>query len=348
MKIGLLFVLLLISLTACKAEEPSGEQNPKPKEQTSDISSTYPKRSASEETSTSQTVEDNKPGVFSKNNHEYSIDVVTGATTGQYSGSAYSGENKRERMFWSGRPELGEVIGDFYHYRLEFDGGYLATLDVVKQGDKIILVEFDEKSPSNYYSADWSNQSKRLSGYANFQAENSRTDITLVTVVNAMTFLESQMLEKNTLVGDFYSVKGASNSARHGYIPLAEKISKKVNRHSKEIYHGVTKELGKGLFGRLIVIKDKVSNKIVEVRYDEYFSDSKAEIEDTNLKEYYRQSKYESSLYSTNSGQNFKKLAEKLTKDIIGTQSLNIKIKDPSMEKNYSQLKDDMVALLTK
>lgn len=117
-------------------------------------------------------------------------------------------------MFWSGRPSVGIVVGNYYYEEQEFD----------------------EKGSNNYYFTEWAGQTKRLSGYANFQAQNNRTDAPLVTIVNAMTFLEHQMITQNSLVGNFYSVKGASNSnsVRNGFIPVAEELSKKLGKKSDE------------------------------------------------------------------------------------------------------------------
>ncbi|MGM0218518.1 hypothetical protein [Enterococcus sp. AZ126] len=346
--IPLLLTLFLVS--ACKPDEPRNKNN----------AASTEKSEAPIEASTGATAvtansskESDAPvetvlGEFSKNNHTYSFDVVTGATNGAYEGTAYTGKEKQEKMYWSGRPELGEIIGDYYHEEYEFDGGYVASLDVVKKDDQLIAIEFDEKGPDNYYSADWAGETKRLSGYADFQAANNRTDITLVTIVNAMTFLEHQMLEQNSLTGDFYSVRGSSNSVRNGYIPAANKLSERIANESKEKYYGLTKELGEGLYGRLIIIKDKDTNKIIDAKYDEYFADTQEEINDADLKQYSRQSKYQSRTYSEESNQNFKKLADELQKEILNKQTLKIDRTDSSLQKNYSQFIDDMNNMLTK
>ena len=79
-----------------------------------------------------------------------------------------------------------------------FDGGYTALIDVVVKDQQIQLVEFDERGPKNYYSEEWAGVTKRLSGYANFQANNARTDQSLVTVVNTMTFRKSNGYRKSS------------------------------------------------------------------------------------------------------------------------------------------------------
>lgn len=324
-KILLLSLLSLFVLTSCKADPKPGTQD------------------NSKQVSTES---NSNNGSMELHNHSYKYDVVTGATNGTSNAKAYTGKEKEDKMHWSGRPEVGKVVGKYYHDELTFDGGHIAFLDVVKQNNKLVLVEFDEKSPAHYYSPDWANQTKRLSGYADFQAENSRTDTTLVTIVNAMTFLEFQMKQANSLTGDFYSVRGASNSVRRGFIPLADQLSKKMNTTSTEKYYGLTKDLGNGLYGRLVIIKDTSNNKVIDARYDEYFSDNKEEISNESLKQYYRQSKYESKTYSSNSGQNFKKEADDLKKAIIDGQTLDVTINDKGLNDNYKQLSSEMQTIL--
>ncbi|MFK4899267.1 hypothetical protein [Lactococcus petauri] len=339
----LLYLLILPILSACGAGLKGEEDQASKQEQgVSEVKEKPNEPNQIEKNTSSKDINS-----FTRNDHEYNIDVVAGATSGVYNGNAYTGQEKMEKMYWSGRPEIGTVIGEYYYDTFEFDGGYLATLDVVTQRDKLISVEFDEKAPDNYYSPEWVGQTKRLSGYANFQAENSRTDVTLVTLVNAMTFLEAQMLEKNSLIGYFYSVKGASNSVRNGYIPLAEQLEKKLKNKSSETYYALTKSLGRGLYGRLIVIKDKSKDQIVDVRYDEYFADSKNEIPEESLKEYFRQSKYYSRSYSTKSGQNFRELVDDLKTEVLSQQKLQVTIKDSSLQENYSQFIQEMTKMLT-
>lgn len=338
-----LFFMLLILLSGCKIDENERKTS---SENTNE--STPAVISNPDSSNSSSFSEDTSLDKFSKNGHGYTVDVVAGATTGEYEGKAYSGSEKKERMHWSGRPEIGKIVGDYYYEELKFDEGYLAMLSVVQKDEQLISIEFDELGPANYYSVDWANQTKRLSGYAEFQAKNNRTDVTLVTVVNAMTFLEHQMLKKNTLNGEFYSVKGASNSVRRGYIPVANQLSKRLSKSSDESYYGITKDLGAGLFGRLVVIKNKNTNLIIDVKYDEYFADSKEEIADNNLKSYYRQSKYYSRTYSSKSGQNFKKYADELKLKILDEQQLQVEINDPLLSKNYTEFVADMNRLLKK
>lgn len=65
----------------------------------------------------------------------------------------------------------------------------------------------------------------------------------------------------------------------------------------------------------------KKENRITDARYDEYFSDSESEITNPELKEYYKQSKYNSRIYSNKSEQNFIKLSDTLSENIVSNQS---------------------------
>lgn len=54
-----------------------------------------------------------------------------------------------------------------------------------------------------YYDTRYSGVNKRLSDYPEFQASNTRTDDTLVTVVNGITYVEKQMRDENRVTGNF-------------------------------------------------------------------------------------------------------------------------------------------------
>ncbi|MGX4685411.1 hypothetical protein JNUCC83_00695 [Vagococcus sp. JNUCC 83] len=299
-----------------------------------------------EKTEQTQNEENQETYVYERNGHEYEVDTVSGATTGEYSGTEYKGEEKQEKMFWSGRPEVGTLKGDYYTGTIDFEDGYIGTADVVMDGDKLLLVEFDERGPDDYYSETWAGQTKRTSGYANFQAQNDRTNVTLVTIVNGMTILEDQMLKNNSLTGDFVSVKGSSNSVRRGFIPLAEKIDKETKNGSNLSYQSVTKDLGAGLFARLIIITDKESGKITEAKYNEFFADTKDDIKNKEDQQFYRQSKYDSITYAKESGVDFKKISDELTEKIVKDQSLGVAPSDDAIKNHYDSVATDMKELL--
>jgi len=299
LKLVTLPLLALVVLVGCKATD---------------------KKEVSQDTNKSEVSQGTEKKEYEWNGHLYQVDAVSGATVEEKSNNEKTEMDETEKegkMYWSGRPKLGTVEGDYYHNEVEFNGGYTAVVDVVTKDDQISLVEFDEVGPGNYYDGDWAGMNKRLSGYAFFQASKGRTDKTLVTIVNTMTFLENQMMEQNRLDGDFQTVKGSSNSANEGLMPAAKELATEIKTPSKEMYYSVSTDFGEGLFGRLIVIREKETKKIIDVRYDEYFADSKEDIKDKDLQKYYRQSKYYSKDYSKESGQDFRKEIDKLKKHCI-------------------------------
>lgn len=284
------------------------------------------------------------------NGHLYQVDAVSGATVEEKTNNdktEMDATEKESKMYWSGRPKLGTIEGDYYHNEVVFNEGYTAVVDVVTTDDKISLVEFDEVGPGDYYDGDWAGMNKRLSGYAFFQASKGRTDKTLVSIVNTMTFLENQMIEENRLTGEFKTAKGSSNSANEGFIPAVNELESVIKEPSKEAYYSVSSDLGGGLFGRLIVIRDKESKEIKDVRYDEYFADTKEEITDNNLQQYYRQSKYYSKDYSAESGEDFRTQVDELKKQVVAQTKLEDASSDITFRNNYDKLVRDMNELLS-
>ena len=110
------------------------------------------------------------------------------------------------------QPPQGVIQGKYYYVSRLFnvgkDGGsgYTAVIDLVIDKGRIVHIETDEATPSNYYSDLWRAQRKRTSGYGFFQATKGRTDRTLVTLINGLTFLEWQILKANSLNIDFDTV----------------------------------------------------------------------------------------------------------------------------------------------
>ncbi|MEG0415977.1 MAG: hypothetical protein RR565_07540 [Erysipelothrix sp.] len=245
---------------------------------------------------------------FEVNGQENEFDVVSGATTGKNNGKVYIGEEKEARMKWSGRPDVGIIQGDFYYDSLYFNGGYLATLSIVKDpsADRIIHVHLDERAPWDYFAVAWQNQTKRTSGYANWQMQNERTNVSLVTIVNTMTYLEHQVIEQNSVSGNFKTPEGSSTSGSKGFIPLLRQIEPKLNQESSQTMISVTQDVDAGLYASMQVVYDKNSDNIVDLHYDEYFADEKELIDDPNLKIYYRQSKYQSPIYIDHVDKSFK------------------------------------------
>lgn len=281
-------------------------------------------------------------------NHEYTYDVVTGATQttfGSTPPAIYTKEEKMKKMFWSNQPPLGLLEGYYYKNEGLFKGNNYGIVEVVthpKTAD-ILNVEFTEFASDSYYEPKYAGANKRLSDYAFFQADNTRTDETLVTVVNGITYVEKQMRDENRVTGDFLTVKGSSTSAREGFMPLAEQMKDWIREPYENKYFGFAKELPNGLIGRLQVVTTK--DKITDVRYDEYFADQPEKMTDESLKPYYRQSKYYSLDYNKETNQDFIKFVDKLTKEIKDNQTLDIANDDlkkhPSYE-TYNELRQQL------
>lgn len=282
---------------------------------------------------------------MTRNNHEYTFDVVSGATNGKHEGVAYRGDEKWQRMMWSGRPEIGVVTGEYYFDALDFNSGYIATVTVVAENNALQLVEFDEISPQNYYAPEWANRTKRTSGYANWQMDNGRTDTTLVTIVNAMTFLEYQMMTQNSLVGEFNAPAGSSTSLRGGFEPVAKKIAPRVENPSNLYYIGVTEAIGDGLYARLGVIYNKQDQTIYDVIYDEYFDDTPEAIIDPALQQFYRQSKYHAREFEAVTQQHFHDDVNALKAAVKQHQTLDIPIENTAISPHYRVLAERVYQL---
>lgn len=288
------------------------------------------------------TVEDKM--TISIDDQSYTYDVVSHATNGTKEGPVYTGIEKENLMFWSGRPKVGLIEGDFYQNSFIFDGNYIAYLTVVKDlhNDEILMAEFDELTPDNYYSSQWQGQTKRLSGYANWQMENPRTDVTLVTVVNAMNLLEYQIVNENRLKGDFYTPVGASNSGRNGYIPLANIMAEEIKEESLYNYKSITQNIENGLTARLSIVFEKSTSKIIDISYDEYFPDYIGDIENEGWLNYLRQSKYHSPLYNQNVEHSFKNYVNELKKEIIDLQSFAVEIDTNIISPSFIEMSKEL------
>jgi hypothetical protein len=149
---------------------------------------------------------------------DYNYDVVTGATRttfGSNPNPLYTYEEKLKKMFWSNQPPLGLMKGNYFTNMGYFDVGNKGIVEIITDDtQKIIHVEFNEYVQKNYYASKYAGANKRLSDYAFFQAQNPRTDTTLVTVVNGITFVERQMREENRVTGNFETVKGSSHDCK--------------------------------------------------------------------------------------------------------------------------------------
>ncbi|MGL5568724.1 MAG: FMN-binding protein [Cetobacterium sp.] len=233
---------------------------------------------------------------------------------------------------WTVQPKEGVVKGDYYKIEERFRQGHLGTLEVVKNNGKLVHIEFNELTRPNYYNRFYQNVSKRLSPYNFSMAEKSG-----VAWIEGVLVAENQMIKEQRLTGTFDMVAGASNSIQQSMVPLAEKLNSQMDKKSDSKYYSVSENFGNGLTGVLKVIVEK--GKIVECRYDEIFADSKDEIKDKNLKEFYRQSKYWSIMYDEPSRIGFNVQMDALNDKVVKTQNLLDLTDLPATEKsgNYKQ-----------
>lgn len=252
------------------------------------------------------------------NGHPYEYDAVSSATKeirDENPPAPMDYEEKIAAMFWSAKPAEGFISGDYYVAEKIFEEheskttpgtqtAYTAILRVVKDGEQLAMVELDEIGPDDYYAGEWSGKSKRSSGYAFFQAENQRTEKTMVTWVNGQTYLEHQMVSENRLTGDFNTVKGTSNSARKAFIPAAAELAEIIKTNpSKQKYYALTKDFENGITARLELIYE--GTQLIDLNYNEFYADTEEEIEPEEEKQFYRQSKYYSRTYKDVTGKDF-------------------------------------------
>lgn len=224
-------------------------------------------------------------------------------------------EVEMTKLDWSAQPKLGLIKGDYYKTEERFRQGHLGTLEVVKDKDKLVHIEFNEMTRPNYYNRYYQNVSKRWSAY-NFTMGEAKGAAWIQGVLKA----EEQMLAEQRITGEVDTVSGASNSVLQSMVPMAEKLAPTLVKASNEKYYGIAEVLGGGLTGRLqVVVKD---GKITDLRYDEIFADTPDEIEDPKLKQFYRQSKYESVDYDEPSRIGFNVQMDELKAKVLKTQDM--------------------------
>lgn len=242
-------------------------------------------------------------------------------------------EKKREknvsilnRLNWTVQPPKGFIKGEYYKAEnwfaphFEGDTGYHGILEVVIDKEKIRMVEYNEINSESYYIKKYQGVSKRLSDYGFMQATKERTEKSGVVLVNGLNHLEKQMLNENTLVGDFDLLTGASNSIKRSMLKLAEHINIEMGRHSGKYYYGLSEQVDIGITGRLqLVIENK---EIILCFYDEIFADNPEEIENNELKQYYRQSKYHCLDYVSTMGVGFNTFSDILGETVLNNQDL--------------------------
>lgn len=284
------------------------------------------------------------------NGHVYDYDILSGATvqpSRPFSGKAVKPmplEEKAKIMYWTATPPMGLIVGEYYglaHKFGHFGDQYDALVDLVVDNGRIVHVEMDEKLSPTYYSKTWANQKKRRTGYTFFQFEKPRTDVTKVTWANGVTFLEYQILKNQSLNFEFDTVYGSSNSARDGFIPAVAVLKDMVQKPSGQYYIGYSKTLDNGLIGRIQLVYE--GDKLVKANYDEIFPDTKEAIKSEELKQYFRQSKYDSVAYNEATNGAFKVFADELSSKMLAGNTLDVSFENPPVEfKNFQSLAKDM------
>lgn len=237
---------------------------------------------------------------------EEGADAVAGASAAEY---------EITDLEWSAQPQLGIIKGDYYKEEQLFRQGHLGSFELVKNGDKIVKVEFNENTRPNYYNRLYQDVPKRYSEY-NFSMGKAKG----AAWVQSVVLVEKQMLEDQRITGEFDVVSGASNSIYQAMLPLAEKVEPLLAETSNQKFYGIAEELGGGLTGELKVIVE--DGKIISCRYDEIFADSPDDITEDKLKGFYRQSKYQSVMYDEPSRIGFNVQMDALNEKVVETQEL--------------------------
>jgi hypothetical protein len=263
--------------------------------------------------------------------HTYVIDVVTSPTRSvavDNTKPTMPLEEKLSKMYWTVQPALGLIEGEYWQKKGYFNynpesislTGHIAVAEVVRKDGNIVLVELNEIASLDYYDPRYHGMPKIQSEYGFFEAESQRSDNTLVTLNNGFTFAEYLMVKENRITGDFKTVKGHSNSLYSAIFPLLNMIAEEMKGESQEYYYSFAERLPSGITPRLRVITTP-KGKILEAHYDEYFADTPEEIQDVNLRKYYRTSKFGSTRYSFESDKNFREFSKALEKMIIDGQN---------------------------
>lgn len=185
----------------------------------------------------------------------------------------------------------------------------------MNDGDELVHIEFNEQTRPNYYHRYFQDVPKRMSEY-NFDMGEKKGAAWIQSVVG----VEAQMLKEQRLVGEVDVVSGASNSIYQSMVPLAEKINEQIETDSGQYYYSIAEELDGGLTSLLKVVLE--DGKITDIRYDEIFADSPDEIVDKNLKQFYRQSKYDSVEYEEPSRIGFNIQMDAVKEKVLETQDL--------------------------
>lgn len=233
---------------------------------------------------------------------------------------------------WTVQPPKGLLKGDYYRIEERFppyytgvdgqfpaDPGHLGIIEVIKNGDHLDFIELNEITAPSYYCHLYSGISKRRSSYSFWQYTKPRMQVAGVTLTMGMEYVEKQMMERQSLVGDFDMLASASGSVKK-LAKIAAKLQEQLDKPSKQRIYSYSEDYGYGLTGWLkVVVED---GRIVSCRFDEIFADEPEQIVHPELKKYYRQSKYDSITYESPYPDGFNALSDLLQNHVLATQDL--------------------------
>lgn len=248
-------------------------------------------------------------------------------------------DNEADLIRWTVQPPYdGFIKGTYYfadmHYSPRWgDPGHYGKLEVVvDQDEKPLFVEFNENTMKNYYVRHFQGLSKRRTEFQFFQDfHDKRRSVAYGKVLaNGMRYVEDQIMVAGTLKTNVDLLTGASFSMKN-LIKLKDDVVAQMDGEQKpnKTYYGIVEDFGYGLKGWLQVVVE--GDKIVRCFYDEIFADDTADIVYDDLKQFYRQSKYESSTYEdpfpTGWDRHawlvcFKDLSDQLNAKVVATQDL--------------------------
>ena len=216
-------------------------------------------------------------------------------------------DNAGKKPVWSVQPPKGMLKGDYYRIEERFppyypgvegefpaDPGHLGIVEAVKADGKLIFVELNEITAPSYYNHLYQGISKRRSSYSFWQYTKPRMQKAGSVLTMGMQYVEQQMLEKQSLSGDFDLVASASGSVKK-LLTFAAKLDKELDEPSSKKLYSYSEDYGYGLTGWLKVVVE--NGRIRSCRFDEIFADNEEDIVHPELKKYYRQSKYDCPTY---------------------------------------------------
>lgn len=232
------------------------------------------------------------------------------------------------------QPPKGLIKGSYYRAENRFGQlpwlpGHTGILEVVRDDDgNIVWVEFNEITSDKYYCHYFANRSKRRSGYGIWQASRKRQAKAGVVMNNGLLDLERQIMERQSLEGEFDLLTSASNSTK-AMRELITAVHEQMKEPSDQRYYGLSRDFGYGITGWLqVLVQD---GRIIRCLYDEVFADHPDDIWYPELKAYFKQSKYYSPNFeepfppgwSKNGWQiGFTDLMEMLSQQVVNNQDL--------------------------